>query len=349
MDGTCSPLLCGRTAKALRKGSRPHRVYGASATTGIDGRGTSATGRAGDDPVTRRGRGLWLRRRRGRRVPAVAVGLLVLTAVLYAVRPDEDRFGSVAGVDLVGVVQSLWLAPSFGLPLLVRSSVNPPSRLSAGCLASRGWRTTSCARCSAGHDLVSAVRESVSRRTLGDSIADGDAATGCTSGCVVRLATLCRGHSQHLAGGGRRDCRSASNSPPEDIWIADVSRRSRRPRSGCSPIDATRAVELGEVTTDDPATAGDAIATIPRLPHTRNWNALPIGYSRSTRRRTRTCTSSSLSPASRSSTRSLPRTAGRVTSPGPVRSSTTSGRRLRTQVGSTSCCRSFTAQIRPDS
>jgi len=54
---------------------------------------------------------------------------------------------------------------------------------------------------------------------------------------------------------------------PEDIWIADVSQANPqatfRLLSGIRA--ATRAVELGEVITDDPATAGDAIATHPSV------------------------------------------------------------------------------------
>jgi predicted DNA binding protein len=54
---------------------------------------------------------------------------------------------------------------------------------------------------------------------------------------------------------------------PEDIWIADVSQAN--PQSTFRLLSgiraATRAVELGEVTTDDPATAGDAIATHPSV------------------------------------------------------------------------------------
>jgi len=54
---------------------------------------------------------------------------------------------------------------------------------------------------------------------------------------------------------------------PDDIWIADVSRANPqatfRLLSGIRA--ATTAIELGEVTTDDPATAGDAIATHPSV------------------------------------------------------------------------------------
>jgi len=54
---------------------------------------------------------------------------------------------------------------------------------------------------------------------------------------------------------------------PDDIWIADVSlanpQATFRLLSGIRT--ATTAIELGEVTTDDPAAAGDAIATHPSV------------------------------------------------------------------------------------
>ncbi|MEF8974527.1 MAG: helix-turn-helix domain-containing protein [Haloarcula sp.] len=54
---------------------------------------------------------------------------------------------------------------------------------------------------------------------------------------------------------------------PDDIWIADVSRANPQATFRLlSGIRAARtAIELGEVSTDDPAAAGDAIATHPSV------------------------------------------------------------------------------------
>nr|WP_202904512.1 helix-turn-helix domain-containing protein [Haloarcula rubripromontorii] len=54
---------------------------------------------------------------------------------------------------------------------------------------------------------------------------------------------------------------------PDDVWIADVSQAN--PKATFRLLSGIRAgataVELGEVTTDDPATVGDAIATHPSV------------------------------------------------------------------------------------
>lgn len=96
----------------------------------------------------------------------IVVGLLVLTAVLYAARPDEDRFGSVAGVDVDGIVQSLWVAPLVtALPLLVRLSATPGEVQAIGGLLGLAGMANYFLRpvYLLGYDFVSAMRESVGR------------------------------------------------------------------------------------------------------------------------------------------------------------------------------------------
>jgi len=96
----------------------------------------------------------------------IVVGLLVLTAVLFAARPDEDRFGSVAGVDLGGIVQSLWLAPLVtALPLLVRLSATPGEVQAIGGLLGLTGMANYFLRpvYLLGYDLAAAVRERIGR------------------------------------------------------------------------------------------------------------------------------------------------------------------------------------------
>ena len=96
----------------------------------------------------------------------IVVGLLVLTAVLFAARPDEDRFGSVAGVDLGGIVQSLWLASLVtALPLLVRLSATPGEVQAIGGLLGLTGMANYFLRpvYLLGYDLAAAVRERIGR------------------------------------------------------------------------------------------------------------------------------------------------------------------------------------------
>ncbi|NLV12952.1 hypothetical protein [Haloarcula argentinensis] len=96
----------------------------------------------------------------------IVVGLLVLAAVLFVARPDEDRFGPVAGVDMDGIVQSLWLAPLItALPLLVRLSATPGEMQAIGGLLGLVGMVNYFLRpvYLLGYDLVTAVRESVGR------------------------------------------------------------------------------------------------------------------------------------------------------------------------------------------
>ncbi|MFY4811238.1 hypothetical protein ACOJIV_00805 [Haloarcula sp. AONF1] len=96
----------------------------------------------------------------------IVVGLLVLAAVLFVARPDEDRFGPVAGVDMDGIVQSLWLAPLItALPLLVRLSATPGEMQAIGGLLGLVGMANYFLRpvYLLGYDLVSAVRENVGR------------------------------------------------------------------------------------------------------------------------------------------------------------------------------------------
>ncbi|MEF8974526.1 MAG: hypothetical protein V5A15_06500 [Haloarcula sp.] len=96
----------------------------------------------------------------------VVVGLLVLTAVLYAARPDEDRFGPVAGVDVDGIVRSLWLAPlATALPLLVRLSATPGEVQAIGGMLGLAGMANYFLRpvYLLGYDLVAALRESAGR------------------------------------------------------------------------------------------------------------------------------------------------------------------------------------------
>ncbi|GAA3869767.1 hypothetical protein [Haloarcula argentinensis] len=96
----------------------------------------------------------------------IVVGLLVLAAVLFVARPDEDRFGPVAGVDMDGIVQSLWLAPLItALPLLVRLSATPGEMQAIGGLLGLAGMANYFLRpvYLLGYDLVTAVRESVGR------------------------------------------------------------------------------------------------------------------------------------------------------------------------------------------
>ena len=96
----------------------------------------------------------------------VVVGLLVLTAVLYAARPDADRFGPVAGVDVDGIVRSLWLAPlATVLPLLVRLSATPGEVQAIGGMLGLAGMANYFLRpvYLLGYDLVAALRESAGR------------------------------------------------------------------------------------------------------------------------------------------------------------------------------------------
>ncbi|KOX95108.1 hypothetical protein AMS69_04440 [Haloarcula rubripromontorii] len=96
----------------------------------------------------------------------IVVGLLVLTAVLFVARPDEDRLGPVAGVDLDGVVRSLWLAPLVtALALLVRLSATPGEVQAIGGLLGLAGMANYFLRpvYLLAYDLVAAVRESVGR------------------------------------------------------------------------------------------------------------------------------------------------------------------------------------------
>jgi hypothetical protein len=96
----------------------------------------------------------------------IVVGLLVLTAVLYAGRPDDGRFGSVAGVDAGGVVQSLWVAPLVtSLSLLVRLSATPGEMQAIGGLLGLAGMANYFLRpvYLLGYDLAAAVRERIGR------------------------------------------------------------------------------------------------------------------------------------------------------------------------------------------
>jgi hypothetical protein len=96
----------------------------------------------------------------------IVVGLLVLAAVLYAARPDENRLDPVAGVDVGGIVQSLWLAPLIAaLPLLVRLSATPGEIQAIGGLLGLAGMANYFLRpvYLLGYDLVSAVRETAGR------------------------------------------------------------------------------------------------------------------------------------------------------------------------------------------
>ncbi|WP_276273156.1 hypothetical protein [Haloarcula litorea] len=49
-----------------------------------------------------------------------------LAAGLYLTRPDESRLGSVAGVDLDGLLASLWLAPAVAaVPVVLELGATP--------------------------------------------------------------------------------------------------------------------------------------------------------------------------------------------------------------------------------
>jgi hypothetical protein len=101
----------------------------------------------------------------GASLPVVA-GLLALTVVLYVARPDEDRFGPAAGVDVDGIVQALWLAPLVtALALLVRLSATPGEMQAIGGLLGLAGMANYFLRplYLLGYDLVSAVRENVGR------------------------------------------------------------------------------------------------------------------------------------------------------------------------------------------
>ncbi|EMA09389.1 hypothetical protein SAMN05443574_10770 [Haloarcula vallismortis] len=96
----------------------------------------------------------------------IVVGLLALTAVLFAARPDEDRFGLVAGVDLGGVGRSLYLAPlATALALLVRLSATPGEVQAIGGLLGLAGMANYFLRpvYLLAYDLASAVRESLGR------------------------------------------------------------------------------------------------------------------------------------------------------------------------------------------
>ncbi|GCF13675.1 hypothetical protein Harman_16100 [Haloarcula mannanilytica] len=96
----------------------------------------------------------------------IVVALLVLAAVLYAARPDGNRLGPVAGVDVGGIVQSLWLAPLItALPLLVRLSATPGEMQAIGGLLGLAGMANYFLRpvYLLGYDLVSAVSESAGR------------------------------------------------------------------------------------------------------------------------------------------------------------------------------------------
>ncbi len=94
----------------------------------------------------------------------IAVGLLVLTAVLYAVRPDEDRFGSVAGVDLDGVVRRCGSRRSLRLCRCSFACRPHPARCRLRRAAwARGDGDYFLRPVYRWADLVSAVRESVGR------------------------------------------------------------------------------------------------------------------------------------------------------------------------------------------
>ncbi|MDS0220285.1 hypothetical protein NDI54_02855 [Haloarcula sp. S1AR25-5A] len=96
----------------------------------------------------------------------IVVGLLVLAAVLYAARPNEDWFGPVAGVDVDGIVRSLWLAPLItALPLVVRLSATPGELQAIGGLLGLAGMANYFLRpvYLLGYDLVAAVRESAGR------------------------------------------------------------------------------------------------------------------------------------------------------------------------------------------
>ncbi|AUG46047.1 hypothetical protein BVU17_00330 [Haloarcula taiwanensis] len=96
----------------------------------------------------------------------IVVGLLVLTAVLFVARPDADRFGPVAGVDVGGIARSLWLAPLVtALALLVRLSATPGEVQAIGGLLGLAGMANYFLRpvYLLGYDFVAAVRESVGR------------------------------------------------------------------------------------------------------------------------------------------------------------------------------------------
>lgn len=96
----------------------------------------------------------------------IVLGLLALAAVLYAARPGENRFGPVAGVDVDGIVRSLWLAPLIAaLPLLVRLSATPGEMQAIGGLLGLAGMANYFLRpvYLLGYDLVSAVRETAGR------------------------------------------------------------------------------------------------------------------------------------------------------------------------------------------
>jgi len=96
----------------------------------------------------------------------IVLGLLILTGVLYAARPDEDQLGPVAGVDVDGIAESLWLAPLIAaLPLVVRLSATPGEMQAIGGMLGLAGMANYFLRpvYLLGYDLVSAVSESAGR------------------------------------------------------------------------------------------------------------------------------------------------------------------------------------------
>ncbi|MFB6222637.1 MAG: hypothetical protein ABEH86_03060 [Haloarcula sp.] len=101
----------------------------------------------------------------GASLPLV-VALLVLTAALYATSPDDDSLDPVAGVDVGGIIGSLWLAPLItALPLLVHLSATPGEMQAIGGLLGLVGMANYFLRplYLLGYDLVSAVRDSTGR------------------------------------------------------------------------------------------------------------------------------------------------------------------------------------------
>lgn len=90
----------------------------------------------------------------------VVVGFLALSGGLYALRPDPDRFGPVAGIHVGDILHSLWLAPLLvAAVLVVRLSATPGEVQAIGGLLGLAGMANYFLRpvYLLGYDLVSAV------------------------------------------------------------------------------------------------------------------------------------------------------------------------------------------------
>ncbi|MBV0902457.1 hypothetical protein [Haloarcula salina] len=95
----------------------------------------------------------------GASLPVVA-GFLALSGGLYALRPDPDRFGPVAGIHVGDILHSLWLAPLLvAAVLVVRLSATPGEVQAIGGLLGLAGMANYFLRpvYLLGYDLVSAV------------------------------------------------------------------------------------------------------------------------------------------------------------------------------------------------